>query len=400
MKKLEQLYEGKAKKVFATDDPNVVLVDYKDDATAFNGLKKGTIMGKGVINNRVTNFLMKMLEKNGIPTHYIEEISDRETLVKKVHIVPLEVIVRNIAAGSLSKRLGLPEGTKLKQTVLEYCYKDDELGDPMVNEYHIMAMGWVSKPVLDQIAAYALRINELLTAYLKEVNIELIDFKLEFGITNDGQLVLADEINRTSPKTQSALLEVMEEQQVTVDGVTHPVPQPFIVLATQNPGEFVGTYPLPEAQMDRFFLRLSIGYPTIEQEMDVLERYSGVVKPMAALSPVCSAADVIAMQEMVTQIYCSPEVRSYVATIAAATRQDAALQLGASTRAAIALIHGAQACALLAGRDYIVPEDVQHMAVQVLAHRLVLSPEARMKGVTPESVVRRIIQNTPVPVKL
>ena len=138
---------------------------------------------------------MAMLEKNGIPTHYIEEISDRETLVKKVHIVPLEVIVRNIAAGSLSKRLGLPEGTKLKQTVLEYCYKDDELGDPMVNEYHIMAMGWVSKPVLDQIAAYALRINELLTAYLKEVNIELIDFKLEFGITNDGQLVLADEIS-------------------------------------------------------------------------------------------------------------------------------------------------------------------------------------------------------------
>ena len=206
------------------------------------------------------------------------------------------------------------------------------------------------------------------------------------------QVVLADEINRTSPKTQSALLEVMEEQQVTVDGVTHPVPQPFIVLATQNPGEFVGTYPLPEAQMDRFFLRLSIGYPTIEQEMDVLERYSGVVKPMATLSPVCSAADVIAMQEMVTQIYCSPEVRSYVATIA--------LQLGASTRAAIALIHGAQACALLAGRDYIVPEDVQHMAVQVLAHRLVLSPEARMKGVTPESVVRRIVQNTPVPVKL
>ena len=199
------------------------------------------------------------------------------------------------------------------------------------------------------------------------------------------QVVLADEINRTSPKTQSALLEVMEEQHV---------------LATQNPGEFVGTYPLPEAQMDRFFLRLSIGYPTIEQEMDVLERYSGVVKPMATLSPVCSAADVIAMQEMVTQIYCSPEVRSYVATIAAATRQDAALQLGASTRAAIALIHGAQACALLAGRDYIVPEDVQHMAVQVLAHRLVLSPEARMKGVTPESVVRRIVQNTPVPVKL
>ena len=195
MKKLQQLYEGKAKKVFATDDPDVVLVSSKDDATAFNGLKRGTITGKGVINNRVTNFLMQMLERNGIPTHYIEEISDRETLVKKVHIVPLEVIVRNIAAGSLSKRLGLPEGTKLKSTVIEYCYKDDELGDPMVNEYHIMAMGWVSKPVLDQIAAYALKINRLLSDFLKHSEIELIDFKLEFGITSDGTLVLADEIS-------------------------------------------------------------------------------------------------------------------------------------------------------------------------------------------------------------
>ena len=195
MKKLQQLYEGKAKKVFATDDPDVVLVSYKDDATAFNGLKRGTITGKGVINNRVTNFLMQMLERNGIPTHYIEEISDRETLVKKVTIVPLEVIVRNIAAGSLSKRLGLPEGTKLKSTVIEYCYKDDELGDPMVNEYHIMAMGWVSKPVLDQIAAYALKINRLLSDFLKQSEIELIDFKLEFGITSDGTLVLADEIS-------------------------------------------------------------------------------------------------------------------------------------------------------------------------------------------------------------
>ena len=195
MKKMEQLYEGKAKKVFATDDPGVVLVEYKDDATAFNGLKKGTIQGKGVINNRVTNFLMKMLEKNGIPTHYIEEISDRETLVKKVTIVPLEVIVRNIAAGSLSKRLGLPEGTKLKKTVLDYCYKNDDLGDPIVHEYHIAAMGWVSDEDLKKIAEYSFKINQLLSAYLKDLNIELIDFKLEFGKTQDGQLVLADEIS-------------------------------------------------------------------------------------------------------------------------------------------------------------------------------------------------------------
>ena len=214
------------------------------------------------------------------------------------------------------------------------------------------------------------------------------------------QVVLADEINRTSPKTQSALLEVMEEQQVTVDGVTHPLPKPFIVLATQNPGEFVGTYPLPEAQMDRFFLRISIGYPTLEQEMDVLERYSGVVKPMAAIEPVCTGADIIALQEMVKTVYCSPEVRMYVASLVAATRQDPALTLGASTRAAIALIHGAQACALLAGRDYIIPEDVQHMALPVLSHRLVLSPESRMKGVSAQSVVLRVLKATPVPVKL
>ncbi|MGN0754884.1 MAG: AAA family ATPase [Aristaeellaceae bacterium] len=214
------------------------------------------------------------------------------------------------------------------------------------------------------------------------------------------QVVLADEINRTSPKTQSALLEVMEEQQVTVDGVTHPLPKPFIVLATQNPGEFVGTYPLPEAQMDRFFLRISIGYPTVEQEMDVLERYSGVVKPMATIEPVCSAQDIITLQEMVKQVYCSPEVRRYVATLAAATRQEPALALGASTRAAIALIHGAQACALLAGRDYIIPEDVRHMALPVLSHRLVLSAESRMKGITAQSVVMKVLGTTPVPVKL
>ncbi len=214
------------------------------------------------------------------------------------------------------------------------------------------------------------------------------------------QVVLADEINRTSPKTQSALLEVMEEHQVTVDGITHPLPQPFIVLATQNPGEFVGTYPLPEAQMDRFFLRISIGYPTVEQEMDVLERYSGTVRPMETIEPVCAAQDIIALQEMVTQVYCSPEVRAYVATLAAATRQDPALQLGASTRAAIALIHGAQACALLDGRDFILPEDVQHMLLPVFAHRLVLHPEARMKGVSAEQVLLAILKNVAVPVKL
>lgn len=195
MNKLEQVYEGKAKKVFATDDPNAYIVSYKDDATAFNGLKKGTILGKGAINNRVSNYLMKMLEKNGIPTHLIEEINDRETVVKKVTIVPLEVIVRNIAAGSLSKRLGLPEGQKLAKTVLEYSYKNDELGDPMINDYHIFAMELATPEELKQISAYAFKINDLLTAFLKDLGIELIDFKLEFGRTMDGQIILADEIS-------------------------------------------------------------------------------------------------------------------------------------------------------------------------------------------------------------
>jgi len=195
MQKTNMIYEGKAKKVYNTDDPNLVIVDYKDDATAFNGEKKGTIQGKGVINNRVTNHLMGMLEKNGIPTHFVEEISDRETVVKKVTIVPLEVIVRNIAAGSLSKRLGLPEGTRMAKTVLEYSYKDDDLGDPMINEYHIAALELATEAELKLIADYSFKVNELLTAYLKDLNIELIDFKLEYGKTSDGTIVLADEIS-------------------------------------------------------------------------------------------------------------------------------------------------------------------------------------------------------------
>ena len=214
------------------------------------------------------------------------------------------------------------------------------------------------------------------------------------------QIVLADEINRTSPKTQSSLLEVMEEYQVTVDGVTHPLPKPFLVLATQNPVEFVGTYPLPEAQMDRFFMRISIGYPSVEDEMEILERYSAPVSPLSTLQPVCSAEDIIGMQAAVTEIYCSREVRSYVANITASTRRHPALQLGVSTRGAIALIKAAQANALLAGRDFILPEDVQRMALPVLCHRVMLSPEARMQGDTADRIVSDIVNNVQVPVRV
>ncbi len=211
-------------------------------------------------------------------------------------------------------------------------------------------------------------------------------------------IVLADEINRTSPKTQSSLLEVMEEGQVTVDGVTHHLPRPFMVLATQNPVDFVGTYPLPEAQMDRFFLRLSIGYPSVEEEMDVLERYTGQVKPMETLTPVCGTEDIVRMQDTVGTVYAGPEVRSYVAQLAAATRNTAALSLGASPRGSIALLRAAQALALLSGRDYVVPDDVRRMALPVLTHRLVLTPEARMKGMSAAQVLTGIVNQLPVPV--
>ncbi|MBO5571715.1 MAG: phosphoribosylaminoimidazolesuccinocarboxamide synthase [Ruminococcus sp.] len=195
MEKKEQLYEGKAKKVYATNDPDLVIVDYKDDATAFNGEKKGTIAGKGVINNKMTNFMFKMLEKEGVPTHLVEEISDRETIVKKVSIVPLEVIIRNVAAGSFSKRMGVEEGKQLLCPILEYSYKNDDLGDPFINDYYALALGIATKEELDTIAKYAFKVNEFMVKFFKGLNIDLIDFKIEFGKTSDGTIILADEIS-------------------------------------------------------------------------------------------------------------------------------------------------------------------------------------------------------------
>lgn len=194
MKKTTMLYEGKAKMVYATDDPSYVIVEYKDDATAFNGLKKGTIVGKGVVNNKVSNHMFKVLESKGIPTHYVEEISDRETIVKRVEIVKLEVIVRNIAAGSLSKRLGLKEGVELPVPVLEYCLKDDELGDPLINDYHIAALKVATKEEMEAISTMAFKINDIMREYMKGIGVDLIDFKLEFG-RFDGEIILADEIS-------------------------------------------------------------------------------------------------------------------------------------------------------------------------------------------------------------
>ena len=195
MNKGEMLYEGKAKKVYATEDPDLLIVSYKDDATAFNGLKKGTIAGKGVINNKMSNALMRLLEKKGVPTHYVEEINDRETIVKKVQIVPLEVIIRNIAAGSFAKHYGVTEGTPLKAPTIEFSYKNDDLGDPLINEYHVIALDLATQEEIDTIKTYAFRVNEELRKFWLTCGVTLVDFKLEFGRLSDGTIVLADEIS-------------------------------------------------------------------------------------------------------------------------------------------------------------------------------------------------------------
>lgn len=195
MTKGKQLYEGKAKKIFETDKPEILLVSYKDDATAFNGIKKGTILGKGIINNKVTNYMMRLLEKAGIPTHYIEEISERETLVKKVSIIPLEVIIRNVSAGSFAKNYGVEEGIIFDEPTIEFSYKNDNLGDPLINSYHAIALKLATKEEIEIIKKYAFKINEEMQKFFISINVKLIDFKLEFGKLADNKIVLADEIS-------------------------------------------------------------------------------------------------------------------------------------------------------------------------------------------------------------
>ncbi len=213
MEKLQQLYEGKAKKVFATNDPEKLIVEYKDDATAFNGLKKGTIKGKGVINNQMSNRLMAYLEKQGVPTHFIEEINERETIVKKVSIVPLEVIIRNISAGSFAKHYGVEEGIVFDQPTIEFSYKNDELGDPLLNHYHALALKLATMEEIETIEKYAFKINEVLKAFWLSAGVTLVDFKLEFGRLSDGTIVLADEI---SPDT-SRLWDVKTHEKLDKD---------------------------------------------------------------------------------------------------------------------------------------------------------------------------------------
>ena len=275
----------------------------------------------------------------------------------------------------------------------------------MVNEYHIMAMGLVSKPVLDQIAAYALRINELLMAYVKEGNIELIDFKLEFGITNDGQLVLADEINRSPAKVQSALLEAMQERQVTIGDNTYPLPQPFLVLATQNPLEQEGTYPLPEAQVDRFMLKAKISYPKKQEERDIVRmNLSGAGMPQ--VNKVISPEDIIKARKVVEDVYMDEKIEKYIIDIIFATREPAEYNLqklqnliayGGSPRASISLAKAARAYAFIRRRGYVIPEDVRAVCHDVLRHRIGLTYEAEAENITSEEIITDILNNVIVP---
>ena len=195
MEKTVQLYEGKAKKVYATADETLCIVSYKDDATAFNGVKKGTIAGKGVVNNRMTNMLMQLLEQQGVPTHFVEEINERDTVVKRVKIVPLEVIIRNVSAGSFAKHYGVEEGIVFDEPTIEFSYKNDDLGDPLLNSYHALALKLATKEEIELIKKYSFKVNEVLKAYFLKLGVRLIDFKLEFGKLNDGTIVLADEIS-------------------------------------------------------------------------------------------------------------------------------------------------------------------------------------------------------------
>ena len=225
MKKCDMLYEGKAKKVYATEDPELYIVDYKDDATAFNGLKKGTIAGKGAINNRMSNLLMRMLEQNGVPTHLVEELSERDTLVKKVEIVPLEVIIRNISAGHFASRYGVEEGIVFSEPTIEFSYKNDDLHDPLMNAYHAVALKLATWEEIELIKKYAFAVNDTLKAFWSECGVTLVDFKLEFGKTVDGQIVLADEpTGALDSKTSQEVMDLLRQVNgtgMTIICVTH-----------------------------------------------------------------------------------------------------------------------------------------------------------------------------------
>ena len=398
MQKLEQLYEGKAKKVFRTDDPELYIVDYKDDATAFNGQKKGTIVGKGVVNNKMSNYLCSILEEKGIPTHFVEELNDRETLVKKVSIVPLEVIIRNISAGSFAKRYGVAEGIVFDEPTIEFSYKNDQLHDPLLNAYHARALGLATETEIETIKRYAFQINELLREFFLERKVKLVDFKMEYGRLADGTIVLADEINRATPKTQSALLEAMQEHTVTVMGVSRKMKEPFFVLATQNPIEQDGTYPLPEAQMDRFMFNLIVPNPGLDELMQIVDMTQKTMAEVADAA--CSGEQLLEMRATASQIPVANEVMRYAMTLCSATHADSEcaseaakkyVRLGASPRAGQALISAAKVRALMQGRYNVAYSDVNALALPVLRHRMKLNFEAIADRVPADDIVRMIV---------
>ena len=399
MEKLEKLYEGKAKQLYATEDPEVLWVEYKNSATAGDGEKKEDFAGKGRLNNLITTLIFDLLKKRGIDSHLVARVGETSQLVKKVTMFPLEIVLRNTAAGHFCSRLGVEEGIELKEPVLEYFLKNDELHDPFVNDDDLVALDVCTREDLAEIAPLARRINEALIEIFAKIDVKLVDFKIEMGRTSDGTLLLADEINRTPPKTQSALLEAMEEQQVSADGKVYPLPEPFFVLATQNPIEQEGTYQLPEAQQDRFMFSLRIDYPDFDSELRVMCETTGSAqqKPEKAIT----AAELIAFQNAIRCIPVPESVAKFAVRLVRASRPGSPEKLefvekyvkwGAGPRACQYLALAGKALAALDGRFNVSEEDILKAAPPVMRHRLLLNFRAKSEGVDADRIIQGLVK--------
>ena len=398
MARRKKLYEGKAKIIYEGPEPGTVVQYFKDDATAFNNKKKGTITGKGVLNNRISEYLMLKLGEIGIPTHFVRRLNMREQLVRHVEIIPIEVVMRNVAAGSLSNRFSIPEGTPLPRSIIEYYYKNDELDDPMITEEHITAFGWATISEIDEILNLSLRINDFLSGLMLGIGIRLVDFKMEFGRIyhedGDVQIVLADEINRASPRTQSVLLEAMAEGQVSIDGNLMNLEALFFVIATQNPVEYQGTFPLPEAQLDRFLMCLKIGYPGYLKELDIAAARQ---RTAAQLQALVTEDELLELFQNVAALVVAPEILQYAVNITTATRANPDFVLGASPRASMDLVKAGRALAYIRQRDYVIPDDIKELAPWILGHRLILSAEARMEKKDVYRIITQLLKQVHVP---
>ena len=397
MQKQAELYRGKAKTVYSTENPDLLVLEFRNDTSAGDGARIEQFDRKGMVNNKFNHFIMTKLAEAGIPTQMEALLSDTECLVKKLDMVPVECVIRNRAAGSLVKRLGIEEGIELNPPLFDLFLKNDAMHDPMVNESYCETFGWVSKENLARMQELTYKANDVLKKLFDDAGLILVDFKLEFGITNDGQLVLADEINRATPKTQSALLEAMQEHTVTGGSQTYRLEEPFFVLATQNPLETEGTYPLPEAQMDRFLFKLDVAFPNKEELMKiVLTTTDGKVH---RASKVMDGKRLLQMREIAQQVPVAEPVAEYLMDLILKTHPENPeapevvrqyVRYGASPRGAQAVLQAARIFALLAGRYHVAYEDIKQAAKPALRHRIFLNFEGMAEGKTSDEIIEAL----------